>query len=341
MSLPTHLPTRFESLRDLARLPWFEAFEDRVVVKAGLLPPIIDVHSHVALAYLRPLAIDLFADTGSTEYYLPSCCSIDLEPYVNANFQERDLRAMKRDLGLRTATAGGMRRTHTAANLLREMDELGVERSVLLPIDFPFFSENAAYAIGAGKRSERLVAFGSVHPYSPNLAAKLDLQAATGIRGIKVHPAVQLVAPDDPRALTLYRLAGERNLVVLWHCGPVGIELAVSRQLSQVARYEKALAEHPKVKFVLGHSGALQFESALELVKKYDNAYLETSSQGLVGLRRILRGAPRGRILFGSDWPFYHQAIPLAKVLLLTEGDPALRRAILRDNAVRLLGLAA
>lgn len=333
------LPTRFSSLRDLARLPWFEPFEDRVVTKAGMLPPIIDVHSHVALAYLRPMQIDLYADTGSTEYYLPSCCAVDLEPYVNANIGKAELAEMKRDLSLRSVTARGMRKTHTVPNLVREMDELGIERSILLPIDFPFLSENASYAITAGKRTERLVAFGSVHPYSPNLAAKLDLQAATGIRGIKVHPAVQLVPPDDPSAMLLYKLAGERNLVVLWHCGPVGIELALSRKMSQVHLYEKPLAENPKTQFILGHSGALQFEQALELVKKYDNAYLETSSQGLVGLRRILESAPPERILFGSDWPFYHQAIPLAKVLILTEGNAKLRRAILRDNAVRLLGL--
>lgn len=332
------LPTRFESLRDLARLPWFEAFEDRVVTKADL-PPIIDIHSHVALAYVRPMQVDLYADTGKTEYYLPSCCSIDLEPYVNVNFEPAQLAEMKRDLSARSFGPHGMRKTHTVPNLVREMDELGIERAILLPIDFPFLSENASYAIQAGKRTERLVAFGSVHPYSPNLEAKLDLQAATGIRGIKVHPAVQMVPPDDPRAMQLYRLAGERNLIVLWHCGPVGIELGLSRKMSQVRLYEKPLAENPKTKFILGHSGALQFDEALELVKKYDNAYLETSSQGLVGLRRIVEGAPADRILFGSDWPFYHQAIPLAKVLMLTEGRPELRRAILRDNAVRLLGL--
>ena len=43
------------------------------------------------------------------------------------------------------------------------------------------------------------------------------------------------------------------------------------------------------------------------------------------------------RLLFGSDWPFYHLASSLAKVLLATEGRPDVRRAILHGNADRLL----
>jgi predicted TIM-barrel fold metal-dependent hydrolase len=44
-------------------------------------------------------------------------------------------------------------------------------------------------------------------------------------------------------------------------------------------------------------------------------------------------------MLFGSDWPFYHLAATLAKVLIVTEGRPRERHAILRGNAERLLGL--
>ena len=55
--------------------------------------------------------------------------------------------------------------------------------------------------------------------------------------------------------------------------------------------------------------------------------------------RTIFETVPRHKILFGSDWPFYHQAIGLAKVFMATEGDEALRRAVLWDNGARLFGL--
>ena len=65
------------------------------------------------------------------------------------------------------------------------------------------------------------------------------------------------------------------------------------------------------------------------------------SSQSLPGVRQICAEANPDRILFGSDWPVYHQALPLLKVLLATEGKPELRRKILYDNAAALLGLPA
>jgi predicted TIM-barrel fold metal-dependent hydrolase len=44
------------------------------------------------------------------------------------------------------------------------------------------------------------------------------------------------------------------------------------------------------------------------------------------------------RLLFGTDWPFYHIGASLAKVLIVTAapGRQDLRRRILRDNAQRL-----
>ena len=46
-------------------------------------------------------------------------------------------------------------------------------------------------------------------------------------------------------------------------------------------------------------------------------------------------------MVFGSDWPFYPLAATLAKVLLVTEGTPDARAAILRDNAERIFAASA
>jgi len=330
----------FRDLRDLSRLPWFEAYDDRVMSRPGLVGPVIDMHTHLALAYVLPMQVDLAMATPRTEHYLPSCCSLDLDIYVNRNFTPQHLSELRRDLTVRSLTGGGMRRTHTVPNLRRDMDELGIERSVILPIDFPVLSSNADHALGAARVEDHLVSFGSVHPYARNPIAKLDSQIARGARGIKVHPAVQLVRPDAPRAVALYRACGERGLPVLWHCGPVGIEPRLGRYLSQVRHYERPIAECPGTTFILGHSGALQMDMALDLACRYPNVVLETSSQSLRALARIVDRAPPDRIVFGSDWPFYPQAIGLAKVLLVTESRPELRSKILHSNAARLLRLS-
>jgi uncharacterized protein len=336
-------PRHFTSLHDLARLPWFEVRDGHLVVGDTSVRRAIDMHTHLALTYVRPPAVDLTARHDHVTHYLPPEVPLDFDVYVNKNFRSEDLRRMKRDLVLGPFSSGGMRETHTLPNLVREMGELSISRSVLLPIEMPRpLSDNTrswVSAVRATGNEDRAICFGSIHPYTFNMRAQLDQQVALGVRGIKVHPAVQLVRPDDARAMKLYALCAERELPVLWHCGPVDIEPRAGRYMSQLRHYEKAVAESPRTTFVLGHSGALQMEQAIEIAKRHDNVWLELSSQSVPNIERLIEQLGEERLMFGSDWPFYHQAIPLAKVLMVTEGNVVMRDKILYGNAARLLRL--
>jgi len=337
--------SRFRDVLDLARLPYFELRGEgagrRLAIADPSLGPAIDVHTHLALSFIRPPQVDLLAEWPETEHYLPVReRPIDFDVYLNRCYTPGDLATLKRDLTLGGFTAGGMRRTHTIPNLEREMRDLGISQSVLLPIDFPApLSRNAETWSAAAQGRATMIAFGSVHPFDRDPARRLDAQVALGIRGVKIHPAVQIVAPDHPRSMRIYRLCGERRLPVFFHCGPVGIEPWLQRKLTQVRRYEPALAENPGTTFILGHSGALQPEIAIGFARRFSNVWLEVSSQSMPVIRRIIDEVDPSRLLYGTDWPFYHQAIQLAKIFIATEGNDALRRAILHDNAARLLDL--
>jgi predicted TIM-barrel fold metal-dependent hydrolase len=333
------LPFRFTCLADLARLPWFSIRDGRLVVKDASIGPIADMHTHLALAYVRPMSVDLEKLHDETKHYLPTCCPVDLSIYANRNIPPEALRELKIDLTLRSMGKRGMRATHTVPNLVREMDEMGIRQSLLLPIDFPVLSQNAGVALGAAKKEPKLLSLGSVHPYAADPERRLDSQLALGARGIKMHPAVQLVRPDSPRAQSLYRMCGARDMFVLWHCGPVGIEGRYPRHLSQVRHYLKPIVENPRTRFVLGHSGALQFDQALELQRRYPNVWLETSSQSLANVEEMVRRADPDRVVHGSDWPFYHPAMSISKILIATEGRPEIRHKFLWSNAAALLGL--
>jgi predicted TIM-barrel fold metal-dependent hydrolase len=341
MSASSPFPHSFTSLLDLARLPWFGLNDEgRLVLKDESVGPIADMHTHLALAYVRPMSVDLDKLHDETKHYLPSCCAMDLDVYANKNMSKEVLKELTTDLTLRSMGKGGMRATHTIPNLVREMDETRIRASVLLPIDFPVLSDNASVALDAANRtSDKLLSFGSVHPYAKNPEGRLDAQLARGARGIKMHPAVQMFRPDARRPRALYKMAADRDMVVLWHCGPVGIEAKLSRYLSQVRFYEAPIRDNPKTKFILGHSGALQFEEALALQRKYPNVWLETSSQSLASLRRMVDRADPDRVVHGSDWPFYHPALSVSKILIATEGKPELRRKFLWSNAAKILGL--
>ena len=338
----TAFPTRFESTLDLARLPWFEVRGgSRLAIAADVaeaVGPVIDMHTHLAMGYLRKLAVDVTVETPATSYYFPVTLPVDLEGYANVNFDAASLFAMRIDLSAMSLTGTGMRLTHTVPNLLRDMGDLGIARSVVLPIDWPVGPQNTDVVLDACRPHPELVPFASVHPMRRDVDAHLERHRAAGAKGVKVHPAVQGIPPDHPRTVHLCGRCGAHGLPVLFHCGPVGIAGKGADARCQVPRYEQVIAEHPETTFVLGHSGALQMEQAVAYADRYPNTYFELASLGVDAVRTVLDRVPPDRVVYGTDWPFYHQALTLARVFIATDGDDALRRAVLHDNAARLLG---
>lgn len=334
----TRLPETFASQAELARLPWFDLEQGRLVLDPAV-GPIVDAHAHLALSYLRSPRVDLLRATEQVETYLPASSPVDLDVYANRNIDPPAMAAMKTDLTRDSLGAGGMRATHTIPNLLGVMADLMISATVLHAIDMPAgLSRNAETWLRATADIDELMVFGSVHPSSRNVEDRLDEQLALGARGVKLHPAVQLVHPSSNRGLSLYRACGARGLPVFFHCGPVDIETRLGRRLSQVAKYERAVAECPRRLLVLGALGALQFDEALRLANAYPNVWLELASQPVSVVRRAIAEGPPGRVMFGSDWPFYSQAMGLSKVLIATQQDPETRSQVLRDNAASLLG---
>lgn len=337
-SSPNPATHRFSSGTELAQLPFFE-LRDGQITSDPSIGPIIDVHTHLALTYLRPMQVDLWSAPRPTEHYLPLADPLDLDVYANRNFSDGALSALKVDLGLRTTGGAGMRATHTVPNLTAEMDALGIVSSILLPIDFPMLSYNADAYLDVAQRCPQLISMGSVHPMHPRMQHALESQKARGAVAIKVHPNVQMIRPDHPRAMKLYRLCGELDLPVFWHCGPVGIEGKRARERCQLKHYWRAVHDHPQTTFILGHAGALQLDQALVLAREYENVQLEIACQGLIGVRKLFSEAPIERLMFGTDWPFYHQSAGVAKVMLASEGLPTERRLVFSENAARLFGI--
>ena len=330
---------RFDRLEDLARLPWFDVDGDRLVVADRSVGPVIDMHAHYALPTLWPRRIDMTRQTERTELLLPCCARHDLDVYANHNFGKLGIRKLKRELVLGGATGLGKRKTHTAPNLERDCRDMGIVHSAILAIDMGIPSHHVHDTITTAGALGTTTPFGSVHPRKRKPKEKLEDQLHRGARGLKLHPQLQQFMPDAPAAKELYRLAARERIPVIWHCGPVGIELPSARKFVEIPNYEPPLADHPETTFLLGHAGALACDQAIGLQKKYGNAYLEVSCISLSQMRQVIEEADPDRIVYGTDWPFYHHALALAKVLVATEGRPELRRKILHDNAARLLGL--
>jgi predicted TIM-barrel fold metal-dependent hydrolase len=342
-------PQRYRGYRGLAELPWFELDErGRLRCTVEDLPPALDVHAHLGISLLFAPEVDLQAKTSRVRHML-DCdaerpgCELDLDVYINANFTQADLRALRRTAVAQITWGSNRAATHTIPNLLDEMDAIRVERALVLPIAFglPFrddLTERWLEAVAAAGAGDRLLPCASVHPRDPQRVDKLRHYAERGARAVKLHPAGQRFFPDAPEAMEIYEACGRLGLVVVFHAGRAGIEPAYTHRFTLMRNYAPMLERFPDVQFVFGHAGARDVADAIPLAQRHSNVWLGIHGQGVTTLQELIERVGAGRLLFGTDWPFYHLAATLAKVLMVSEGRPDLRYAILRGNADRLLG---
>ncbi len=132
----------------------------------------------------------------------------------------------------------------------------------------------------------------------------------------------------------------ETKLPVIFHAGVSGQEKKWMRKFARMAGYEPAIKALKDCPVLLGHSGTNEYDKAMDYVKRYPNVYLELSGQPPQWVKEMIETIDTDRIVFGSDWPYYHLMLPLAKVLLGVEGHPEIRDKIISSNAERLLAEA-
>lgn len=338
---------RFAGYRGLARLPWFELDPAGRLRVRGDVPRSIDLHAHLGMAQGFAPPVDLLQATPRVEYEL-DCdrenppCAIDLDVYMNSNFTQPMLDELRRDSIRGLLFGSRAAKTHTIPNLVAEMDAIGVERATVLPIAFglPFESDASEHVIDSIARAgagDRLIPFASVHPRDWKKREKLRAYAARGARGVKLHPEFQRFYPDAPEAMEVYEECDRLGLPVIFHCGRSGIEPSFFRKYALPRHFAGALGAFPRVRFLLGHSGARDLADALAVGRQLPNVWFEVASQGATAISETIEAAGERKVVFGTDWPFYPLATSLAKVLIVTEGRPDARRAILRENAEQIL----
>lgn len=341
-------PHRYRGYRGLSKLPYFEMNnqgELKCVVEN--LPPIIDCHTHLGISALLAPSIDLLARTQRVHHFL-DCdatqpgCVLDLDVYINANFDADQLKELEWESIGQLTWGSKYAETHTIPNLLNEMDASCVQKALVLPIalGLPFGDHLADEWMAAIERSnsgDRLLPGASIHPRDTDALLELRRQASLGARAVKLHPAVQRFFPDDPEMNLIYQECGRLGLPVFFHGGRAGIEPGYTHRFTLIRNYEAAVAEHPDVNFILGHAGARDVADAIPFALRNPNVFLDIHGQGIRQIDELIETLGADRLLFGSDWPFYHEAATLAKILIVTEGQPEKRDAILSGTAQRLL----
>lgn len=326
-------------MSELYRLPWFERRERGEIwlrEDAGIVP-VVDVHAHVGWA--QGLGRDINMTRRSSVQYF-----YDYEQEQDFLFEQEhptpaEGASITREILWTPLSTPRRNRSQTAANLCAEMERMGYENIVLLPIEIPVFSRHARDTLEACKSDARFIPFGAIHPFPWGRKKEKALErqvAEYGIRGIKFHPEFQFIAPDDRHAMYLFEWCEAHNLPVLVHVGYTGTELKFMRDMAEPARYEKMLAAFPRLRVILAHTGVRLIDETLALARRYENqCWLDFSGQPAPSIAYILERYDTQKVMYASDWPFMPLPVMLARTLVATEGCPTLREDVLHHNAVR------
>ncbi len=228
----------------------------------------------------------------------------------------------------------------TVGDLLRSMDEAGIEKSVICCIATRPEQFEPILRWCAEIRSERLVLFPSVHPGDPDCIGHIRQIRAEGFQGIKLHPFYQDFFADEDRMLRFYEETMRQNLLLVMH---TGYDIAFPRiRRADPEKLLRITELFPDLKFVTTHLGAWR---QWEEVRRYllgRAIYMEISfameELGPEQAREMIMGHPGDYVLFGTDSPWTDQAKTLCLLEEVGLPEEKLRR-ILGGNARRLLGL--
>jgi len=200
-----------------------------------------------------------------------------------------------------------------------------------------------------GREHPQLVPFIGLDPSmsGDELVAEVDRRVAEGARGVKLHPPNQRFYPDDPRLTPLYEHAQARGLPIVYHSGTFALGPGRNEH-GHPRHFAKVAAAFPRLTIVMGHMAFGDFDACAELAAAHANVFFDccyviNGTQEPPTLSddeaaAALRKAGTGRVMFGSDYPWLDPILDCQRIQRLDLSDDE-KRAVLHDNAVRILGL--
>ncbi len=203
---------------------------------------------------------------------------------------------------------------------------------------------------GATRNNDVLIPFGSVDPWAADAASRIRRQVEDwGVRGFKFHPSVQDFDPSDTRHFPLYEVIESYGLPALFHTGQTGIGartpggFGISLALSNPMLLDIVAARFPGMPLIMAHPSVPWQDEAIAVATHKGNAYIDLSGWSPKyfppQLVQQANSLLQDKVLFGSDFPLLTPDRWRRDFDNLDIKDEV-RPKILKDNAVRLLGLA-
>jgi len=227
--------------------------------------------------------------------------------------------------------------------------------AVVFTIDAATFTRHPALSSEdicdqAREHADVLVPFGSVGPLrgAEAVAQARRLVADHGARGFKFHPSLQGFAPNDQRFYPLWEEIQALGVPALFHTGQTGIGAglpggrAIKLRLSDPMLLDDVAADFPRLQVILAHPSVPWADSQISMATHKANVWIDLSGWSPKyfppQLVRNANSLLQDKVLFGTDFPLLTAERWLRDFDAL-DIKPAVRPKILKENAVRLLGL--
>lgn len=243
--------------------------------------------------------------------------------------------------------------------LIRQMDEAGIGKTVLLCTDFDFRKNDTPYSIlemhelhlqQVEKHKDRFIVFAGVSPYREESYEIVSNYIENhGFKGIKLYPPIGFSLSDN-RLSRYYELCNYYSLPIMIHTGPS------VQGFKQIEKYEEDLKnitqQYKNAKFILAHGAIKDHDKGIKLAQNIENIYLDISSyQGELNRKEVLREKLREclervphKVLFGTDWPMYNfsnqQKNWISELRALDVMDADMEEFLMYKNAESILDLS-
>ncbi len=230
----------------------------------------------------------------------------------------------------------------TAQGLLDLVHGMGVDIAVVLGIATNVRQQKNVndFLIELNKRDD-VVAFGSVHPDSPDAVDELHRIKEAGLKGIKLHPDYQDFFVDDDRMFRIYETVNSLGLLLTFHAG---VDIGVPDPVHCTPeRLKNILPMFDNTNVIAAHFGGyLLWDKVEEILVGEKNLYIDTSfchtRMPPLWAKRIIEKHGADKILLGSDLPWSATDKEMEFIKSLGLSDDTLAD-IFGNNAARLLGL--
>jgi uncharacterized protein len=203
---------------------------------------------------------------------------------------------------------------------------------------------------GCARNNDVLIPFGSVDPRK-GPAALVEARRQyeeLGVRGFKFHPSVQGFDPSDEQFRPLWAELEAMGLPCIFHTGQNGMGAGlpggrgIKLKYSNPLLLDEVAADHPGLPIIMAHPSVPWQDEANSIATHKANVYIDLSGWSPKyfpeSLVRQANNVLSRKVLFGTDFPLITPDQWLAAFADLPLKDKV-RPGILKDNAVRLLGL--